>query len=107
MIPRAAFTMNLATAIIKIWRPFTRRYYNITDAESEDALSTWRAEVARTEYKRFELGHLDEQRTIVQQIAQTHQLIKHHLIEALSSPSPYVREWAKLIMEERNEQSWL
>jgi hypothetical protein len=29
-------------------------------------------------------------------------LIREHLIEALTSPYPYIREWAKLIMEEKN-----
>ena len=33
---------------------------------------------------------------------QTAELVRAHLIEALSSPMPYIREWGKLIAAEQN-----
>jgi hypothetical protein len=32
----------------------------------------------------------------------TSKLIREHLLEALSSPNAYIREWGRLIMEEQN-----
>ena len=104
--------MELQKKLCEIWSPYAGGWSTIVIG--------WKHYAARRQYKRTQdrdvviavnelLEQAKQQRVAVPSTfavcsVQTYRLISKRLLEALSSPNEYIREWGKLVMEEKNEK---